>query len=101
MESLPTEEIPDLNQSRARHEHFKAELAALMVATQRGELVSAAEVKESAFKEARRARDRLMAVPSRLASQLASCTDPRQIRVCLRGLSDVSELRENESPAAI
>ena len=109
VESLPAEAIPDLNESRARHEHFKAELAALQVATQRGELVSAAEVKESAFKEARRARDRLMAIPSRLASQLASCSDPRQchlllaeeIRVCLRGLSDVSDLRENESPAAI
>ena len=109
VESLPAEDIPDLNESRARHEHFKAELAALQVATQRGELVSAAEVKESAFKEARRARDRLMAVPSRLASQLAGTSDPRQchtllaeeIRVCLRGLSDVSDLRENEAPAAI
>jgi phage terminase Nu1 subunit (DNA packaging protein) len=109
VESLPAEAIPDLNESRARHEHFKAELAALQVATQRGELVSATEVKAAAFNEARRARDRLMAVPSRVASQLASCSDPRQchlllaeeIRVCLRGLSDVSDQREDEATAAI
>lgn len=104
VESLPAESIPDLNESRARYEHFKAELAALQVAAQRGELVSAAEVKEAAFNEARRARDRLMALPSRLASELAGCTDARQchlllaeeIRICLKGISDVSEWRENE-----
>ena len=108
VQQLPAEAIPDLHESRARREHFQAELAAMQVAQQRGELVSAAEMKAAAFKEARTARDRLMAVPSRLASELASCSDPRQchlmlaeeIRVCLKGLSDAPEQQRQNEPIA-
>ena len=98
VQDLPAAAIPDLNESRARLEYLKAELADLQLRQQRGQLVDAEEVRASAFQEARRARDRLMAIPARLASQLASCSDPRQchlllaeeIRICLRGLSDAA-----------
>jgi phage terminase Nu1 subunit (DNA packaging protein) len=96
IDALPSAAIPDLNESRARHEHFKAELAALQLATQQAELVPAAEVKAAAFKLARTVRDGLMSIPDRLAAQLAGTTDARQchtllteeLRVALRGLAD-------------
>ena len=41
----------------------------------RGELVSAAEVRTAAFAEARRARERLYALPDRLSPVLAALND--------------------------
>ena len=96
IDALPPDAIPDLNESRARHEHFKAELASLQLATQQAELVPAAEVKATTFKLARGVRDSIMAIPDRLAAQLAGTTDARQchtllteeLRIALRSLAD-------------
>ena len=41
IEKLPDDAIPELNESRARREHYQAELAKLQVAQQRRELVPA------------------------------------------------------------
>jgi hypothetical protein len=96
IDALPEDQIPDLNESRARHEHYKAEKARLEALQGRGELVPAEEVKTAAFKLARGVRDSIMAIPDRLAAQLAGTTDARQchtllteeLRIALRGLAD-------------
>lgn len=96
IESLPEDDIPDLNQSRARREHYQAEKARLEALQGRGELVPAADVKAQAFALARQVRDALMGIPDRLAPQLAATQDARvchhllgeEIRVALRGLAD-------------
>jgi len=96
IDALPEDQIPDLNESRARHEHYKAEKARLEALQGRGELVPAAEVKAAAFNAARSVRDALMALPDRLAAQLAGTADARlchtllteELRVALRSLAD-------------
>ena len=96
IDQLPDDAIPDLNESRARREHYQAELAKLQVSQQRDELVSTEKVKAEAFKAARTVRDALMALPDRLAAQLAGSSDARichtllteELRVALRSLAD-------------
>lgn len=79
VQQLPDEAIPALHQSRARREHFQAELAAMQVAQQRGELVSAEDVRREAFRCGREVRDNMLAIPARLAPELAGCNDPRTV----------------------
>jgi phage terminase Nu1 subunit (DNA packaging protein) len=79
VQQLPAEAIPALHESRARREHFQAELAAMQVAQGRGELVSAAEVQKEAFHCARNVRDNMLSIPARLAPELAGCTDARTV----------------------
>lgn len=96
IEDLPEDSIPDLNESRARREHYQAEKAKLEALQGRGELVPVAEVKAQAFSLARGLRDGLMGIPDRLAPMLAATQDAavvhrllsEEIRVALRGLSD-------------
>ncbi len=96
IQSLPEDEIPDLNESRARREHYQAEKARLEALQGRGELVPAADVRKEAFNLARAVRDKLMGIADRLAPQLAATQDARvchhllseEIRVALRGLAD-------------
>ena len=93
---LPEDAIPELNESRARREHYQAEKARLEALQGRGELVTAEDVKREAFALGRALRDQLMGIPDRVASMVAATNDPRQvhqllteeIRVALRGLSD-------------
>lgn len=96
VQALPDDAIPDLNESRARKEHFQAELAGLQLSQQRGELVSAEEVRKAAFQTGRAVRDALLSIPDRLAAQLAGTSDVRlchnllteELRVALRALAD-------------
>lgn len=96
IEGLPEDAIPDLNESRARREHYQAEKAKLDALQGRGELVPAADVERRAFDMARTVRDGLMGIPDRVASLLAASSDVRQvhyllseeIRIALRGLSN-------------
>ena len=76
VEGLPDDAIPDLNESRARREHYQAELAKLQVTQQRGELVAAEEVKKEAFKVGRSVREALANLADRLSHQLAGEIDP-------------------------
>jgi hypothetical protein len=73
---LPDDAIPDLNESRARREHYQAELAKLQVTQQRGELVPVDEVKKEAFNIGRSVREGLSNLADRLSHQLAGETDP-------------------------
>jgi hypothetical protein len=70
---------PEYFGHRSRHEAAKAEMAELELAERRGELVNAAAVERAAFEQARAARDRLMAIPDRLAAELAAETDARRV----------------------
>ena len=93
---LPEDQIPDLNESRARREHYQAEKAKLEALQGRGELVPAEEVKREAFAMGRQIRDAMQGIPDRVASLLAASSDVREvhrmlteeIRVALRGLAD-------------
>jgi len=73
---LPDDAIPELNESRARREHYQAELAKLQVTQQRGELVPVDEVKKEAFNIGRSVREALANLADRLSHQLAGETDP-------------------------
>jgi phage terminase Nu1 subunit (DNA packaging protein) len=96
IEALPEDSIPDLNESRARREHYQAEKAKLEALQGRGELVPVAEVRAEAFNLARSIRESMMAIPARLAPMLAGTADTRQchhlleqeLRIALRVLSD-------------
>ncbi len=73
---LPEDAIPELNESRARREHYQAELAKLQVTQQRGELVPVDEVKKEAFNIGRAVREALSNLADRLSHQLAGEVDP-------------------------
>ena len=73
---LPEDAIPELNESRARREHYQAELAKLQVTQQRGELVPVDEVKKEAFNIGRAVREALANLADRLSHQLAGEVDP-------------------------
>ena len=76
VDALPDDAIPELNESRARREHYQAELSKLQVAQQRRELVPADEVKKEAFQIGRSIREALSNLADRLSHQLAGETDP-------------------------
>jgi len=80
---LPDDEIPELNESRARREHYQAELAKLEVDLKRRDLVPAVEVKKEAFALGRSVREALANLADRLSHQLAGETDPAQIHAVL------------------
>jgi hypothetical protein len=96
IQGLPEDQIPDLNDSRARREHYLAEKARLEALRGRDELVPSDQVKAEAFACARAVRDALLGLADRLAPMLAATTDAREChrllteehRVALRGLSD-------------
>jgi hypothetical protein len=83
IEALADDAIPDLNESRARREHYQAELSKLQVAQQRKELVPADEVKKAAFQVGRSIREALANLADRLSHQLAGETDPAVIHQLL------------------
>jgi hypothetical protein len=83
IERLPDDAIPDLNESRARREHYQAELAKLQVSQQRAELVPAEQVKKEAFQMGRSVREALANLADRLSHQLAGETDPARIHQVL------------------
>ena len=74
---LPDDEIPELNESRARREHYQAELAKLEVDLKRKELVPAVEAMGRSVREA------LSNLADRLSHQLAGETDPARIHAVL------------------
>lgn len=69
-------EIPTFNESKAKSEHFRAELARLELETKEEQLVEASRVEREAFTVARSVRDALNTIPDRVSNQLAAETDP-------------------------
>lgn len=90
------EDVPDFYTSRARKEHYNAEIAKITAATQMEELVSAADVRKESFAMARAVREALTNLADRLANELAGETDPARVhqlltqehRQCLMELAD-------------
>jgi hypothetical protein len=80
---LPDDEIPELNESRARREHYQAELAKLEVDLKRRELVPSVDVQKEAFALGRSVREALANLADRLSHQLAGETDPARIHAVL------------------
>ena len=80
---LPDDESPELNESRARREHYQAELAKLEVDLKRKELVPAVDVQKEAFALGRSVREALANLADRLSYQLAGETDPVRIHAVL------------------
>ena len=74
--------VPPLAQSRAIREAYQARLARLDYEERTGTLVSKEKVRQAAFQRARTLRDRLLALPDRLASELAAITDPGNCGKC-------------------
>jgi phage terminase Nu1 subunit (DNA packaging protein) len=69
-------EIPTFNESRAKSEHFRAELARLDLEVKEQQLVEVARVQREAFTAARAVRDALGNIPDRVSNQLAAESDP-------------------------
>jgi len=82
---IPSIEGITLTDARTMHELTKARIAALQLAREMGELVSAATVRDQAFRAARAARDVLESIPDRISDTLAGMTDGDAIRKLLSG----------------
>ncbi len=82
-ETLPDDAIPDMQVSRERHEHYKAEQVKLSVDQQRGELIPLEQVKREAFALAKAVREALLNLPDRVANQLAGENDPAAVHQLL------------------
>lgn len=79
----PSSTAADYQRARAQREQFAAEEARLNYLRQRGALVSAADVREAAFKRYRSLRDQLLGIPDRLAAILAAERDPVRVHAAL------------------
>lgn len=86
--------VPTLTVSKARKEKYLAETARLNFEERVGELVKASEVKDGAFKIARTLRNNIMALPDRMAAELAAETNQFKVHRLLtdelrRAIADV------------
>ena len=75
--------MPNYQMSRAVRETYNAKLTRLDYEERTGKLLNAEDVAKEAFALARRVRDRLLNIPSRMASVLASETDSKAIELLL------------------
>ena len=75
--------MPNYQMSRAVRETYNAKLTRLDYEERTGKLLNAEDVAKEAFALARRVRDRLLNIPSRMASVLASETDSKAIETLL------------------
>jgi hypothetical protein len=75
--------MPNYQMSRAVRETYNAKLTRLDYEERTGKLLNAEDVAKDAFALARRVRDRLLNIPSRMASVLASETDSKAIELLL------------------
>lgn len=71
---------PKYAESRARREHYLANLAQLEFEEKQQQLLPADAVRQSAFNAARRVREQLLAVPDRLARAVTGMTDQAAVR---------------------
>ena len=70
-------------QARTAEMIFRARLRKLEYETKSGKLIPADEVKVQWFKLGRQIRDKLLAMPAKLAPQLAALSDMREVRELL------------------
>ena len=82
---IPTKEleIPSFNDSRAKSEYFRAEMARLDLEEKEEKLCDAEKVKREAFSMARSVRDAMNSIPDRVSNQVAAETDSGVIHQAL------------------
>lgn len=85
IEAAGLDGVPDFQESKALHEHYKAALKKLEFDEKAGTLVKKEDVNKEMFECARGTRDALMAIPNRVASVLAAETDADAIKNRLDG----------------
>lgn len=83
VDALPSGQVPPLMESKARREHYLAELARLQFEQQSGDLLAADDVKKSAFAMARAIREAFMNMGDRLSFEFAGETDETVINQTL------------------
>ena len=85
IESDSSGQLAGLNyaQARAARELYAARIARLDFEERNGKLVSVDQMKVEIFRKARQVRDRMLAIPGRVAARLAAETDARAIRKVL------------------
>ena len=81
--SKSDDEIPNYAESKAKREHFLAELARLDVEQKKKDLIPVTDIKKSSFEMGRAIREKLTNLADRLASQIAGETDPQIIHKLL------------------
>ena len=79
IQGLPEDQIPGLDVSRERKEHYNAELARLQALKEREDLVTTADVKRMASTLGRQIRDNILAIPNRVAPLLAAARDSAEV----------------------
>jgi len=79
----PIDEIPNYAESKAKREHFLAELARLDVEQKKNELILVSDITKSSFEVGRAIRESLFNLADRLANQIAGETDPQIIHKLL------------------
>jgi phage terminase Nu1 subunit (DNA packaging protein) len=80
---LPEDQIPGLDVSRERKEHYLAEIARLDALAKRRELVPGDVVTKEASRLGRQIRDLLLIIPGRNAANLATIQDAEAIKTLL------------------
>lgn len=75
--------------ARTRRENIRARREWIALERDTGALISADEVRAACFAEARRARDRLRALPAELAPVVALLSDPRECERAIQKLIDI------------
>ncbi len=90
------------NKSRTIKEVYGARKAKLEYETMAGELVEKRKVKMEAFNVARKVRDAMLNIPSRMSAQLAAETDPHKVHTILEQeiVQALEELAREEMMAA-
>lgn len=83
--SLPEDEIPPLNESQARREHYQAERQRVAALKERQEVGNIQEMQREAATLGRSLRDSVLAVPDRVAGRVASMNDQHAIRELISG----------------
>lgn len=92
--------------AKARREDTLAELAQLDLAKKRGDLVERERVEAMSYAAGRMLRDAVLGLPTRLAPELATMTDPFEIEVKLREalrqvLADMSKMSADDLEKAM
>ena len=80
---LPEDQIPGLDVSRERKEHYLAEVARMDALAKRRELVPGDAVTKEASRLGRQVRDLLLIIPGRNAANLATMQDAEAIKALL------------------
>lgn len=94
---LPEDQIPGLDVSRERKEHYNAELARLQALKEREDLVTTADVKRMASMLGRQIRDNILAIPNRVAPLLAAARDSAEVhRLLSEELSTALRVLSND-----